>query len=629
MVKRSAKNDRRRWLEDLVQTGEWSQIRKCRKGFAPKPSKLKNMQGEVVESTQRADTMAEYFERVQWAVRPMTDIPTARACLGEVLNVNLGPVTSEEISTAAGHLRKNRATGDDEIPGEFWRAIATEGTAGANWLTAFCNTCWRGKQVPTKWHLARVAAIFKKGQDDECTNYRPISLLCVAYKLFACILLWRLKEAGAEQRIWATQYGFKSRHSTADALFLARRMIEETWDKRDGRLMLLALDWAKAFDSVSPDALCESLRRFGIPADFIQMVRAVYTDRRFYVQESTGKSCMRDQHFGISQGCPLSPFLFIIMMTLLMHDAEERLGETFGPTQVPYLVTRTLLYADDTLVLEGDERIVKTYMDSIAAIGKEYGLAFNWEKLELLRVRHEGYVSLRSGSNVKEKESMVYLGGLLAADGRMGSELARRLGAAAADFTHLKVLWQHANVSRAFKIQVYEACVVQKLMYCLHTGCFSKAQLRKLDGFHARCLRQILSIPHAKYFRISNAKVLATARAVPLSSILLERQLRLFGDVFRKRAGDPLRAAVFDDGSASLRQTPGARRQGHPRQNWAICVRKHALAAAGGEGHLQAVMRDKVRWDGAVRHYCSRASASESATAFGVGAGVLQSQACG
>jgi hypothetical protein len=120
------------------------------------------------------------------------------------------------------------------------------------------------------------------------------------YKLFASILLARLKQAGAEKRIWATQYGFKSKHSTADALFLARRMIEETWDKRDGRLMLLALDWAKAFDSVSPDALCESLRRFGIPREFIAMVRAIYMDRKFYVQEGEAKSGVRDQQFGIS-----------------------------------------------------------------------------------------------------------------------------------------------------------------------------------------------------------------------------------------------------------------------------------------------------------------------------------------
>jgi hypothetical protein len=211
------------------------------------------------------------------------------------------------------------------------------------------------------------------------------------------------------------------------------------------------------------------------------------------------------------------------MMTVLMHDAEAKVEEEFGPTTLPYLVTRTLLYADDTLLLEGDERILKAYMDSIAAVGKQYGLAFNWAKLEVLRVRHDGHIQSPIGGHVKEKESMVYLGGLLAADGRMGSELARRLGAAAADFAQLRVLWQHANVSRTFKIQVYQACVVQKLLYCLHTGCFVKAELRKLDGFHARCLRQILGIPQAQLSKVSNAEVLAKAGSTPLSVTLLGR----------------------------------------------------------------------------------------------------------
>ena len=74
---------------------------------------------------------------------------------------------------------------------------------------------------------------------------------------------------------------------------------------------------------------------------------------------------------------------------------------------------------------------------------------------QLLRVRHDGHVRLPSGELVREKESMVYLGGLLSADGRMGSELSRRLGAATADFTQLEAVWKHANVSRAFKGQVY------------------------------------------------------------------------------------------------------------------------------------------------------------------------------
>jgi hypothetical protein len=78
------------------------------------------------------------------------NIQQDRPCLGRLLDINLGPVTDEEISTAAGHLRKNRATGDDEVPGEFWRVITEKGTAGAEWVRDFCNTCWEGKGVPRK-----------------------------------------------------------------------------------------------------------------------------------------------------------------------------------------------------------------------------------------------------------------------------------------------------------------------------------------------------------------------------------------------------------------------------------------------------------------------------------------------
>ena len=40
-------------------------------------------------------------------------------------------------------------------------------------------------------------------------------------------------------------------------------------------------------------------------------------------------------------------------------------------------LARSLLYADDTLLMEGDEKVVKTYMDAIAEVGLEYGLSFN------------------------------------------------------------------------------------------------------------------------------------------------------------------------------------------------------------------------------------------------------------
>ena len=109
-----------------------------------------------------------------------------------------------------------------------------------------------------------MVSIFKKGDTLDLNNYRPISLLQISYKIFAAVILSRLKDANAEGRIWKTQFGFRSTYGTNDALFMIRRMIDRALASRNESLIILALDWAKAFDSISPNALCMALRRFGI-----------------------------------------------------------------------------------------------------------------------------------------------------------------------------------------------------------------------------------------------------------------------------------------------------------------------------------------------------------------------------
>ena len=47
---------------------------------------------------------------------------------------------------------------------------------------------------------------------------------------------------------------------------------------------MVALDWAKAFDSISPDRLLLSLRRFDIPEHMVVVIGAIYTDRKFFVR---------------------------------------------------------------------------------------------------------------------------------------------------------------------------------------------------------------------------------------------------------------------------------------------------------------------------------------------------------
>ena len=589
-IRRSVAKDRSEWLDSLVASGEWGKIRQLRKGFAPKQGRLKDTSGNLVDSDCRADTLAEHLEKVQWAVRPMTFHPE-RAPLYEDLGVATGEITDDEVIRAAGSLKINRACGMDGVPAEFWKAILSKGSPALRWGAEFCRRCWSEKTVPEAWHNARVAMLFKKGDPADCNNYRPISLLAIGYKLFATILLNRLRDAGAEKRLWTTQFGFCRRRGTVDAIFLARRVIDEVWRQKDGKGMLLALDWAKAFDSISPTALAGALRRFGCTPGFIDMISAIYDARRFVVHDNGHSSHTRPQEFGIVQGCPLSPFLFVILMSVMLHDAEEDFKNSGLMSSDEILHLRTLVYADDTLIIDVDAKSAEAFMKAIGEKGAEYGLYFNWSKLEVLPLRQPVCILKADGKAVATKEGIVYLGSLLSADGRLGGELGRRIGFAQADFASLTKVWRHANIHRKRKLHIFDACVVSKLTYGLLTAQLNKVERRRLDGFQARCLRRILGIPASFYSRVPNAIVLEIAGAAPLSHTVLKQQMLFMGKVARRDAHDPVRQAVFDGDGFDIKQAAGPRSRGRPRQQWGPCVHKNCLQVAGSKESLAQYFR--------------------------------------
>ena len=192
------------------------------------------------------------------------------------------------------------------------------------------GSIWARKEIPHTWHVARIAAIFKKGNSRDCANYRPIALLNASYKLFASILFNRLKAANVDQSLSPTQFGFRKGSSVNHALFMARRFIDCALVKKDGKLVALALDWSKAFDSIMLESMYFALSRLGVPHDFVSMIKAIYTSRAFFVQCSSHDSSRRVQYAGICQGCPLSPFLFIMVMDVLMKDARSILRGHIG-----------------------------------------------------------------------------------------------------------------------------------------------------------------------------------------------------------------------------------------------------------------------------------------------------------
>ena len=156
---------------------------------------------------------------------------------------------------------------------------------------------------------------------------------------------------------------------------------------------------------------------------------------------------------GIIQGCRLSIFLFSILLTCLLTEANEAVEERFGVLKADVSMTRSIVYADDILLVDVDVLAVQFFMDGIERFGKCYGLLFNTKKLEPLANNIEDDLLNSTSHLIKQKKKIVYLGSILNSNGHIHSELGRRIGAANQAFKELESVWIHAGINWRQKLR--------------------------------------------------------------------------------------------------------------------------------------------------------------------------------
>ena len=156
-------------------------------------------------------------------------------------------------------------------------------------------------------YSARVATIYKKGDRDKACNYRPISLLGSIYRLYMILMRTRI-QAEVEKEVSITQYRFRPAKITAHALFVIRRIQDFAETNRQPPI-----------DEINHKFLCEALGRMGLDTGLIEALSDGYNKTIFFVEDEFGKSGKK-RLAGIRQGCPLSPYLFVLVMTCIEKD---------------------------------------------------------------------------------------------------------------------------------------------------------------------------------------------------------------------------------------------------------------------------------------------------------------------
>ena len=132
---------------------------------------------------------------------------------------------------------------------------------------------WHQGAIPQEFKDASIVHLYKrKGNRQSCDNHRGISLLVIAGKILARVLLNRLILHMEDGHLPESQCGFRKGRGTADMIFAARQL-QEKCQEQNRDLYTTFVDLTKAFDTVSREGLWKIMAKFGCPGKFITMVR--------------------------------------------------------------------------------------------------------------------------------------------------------------------------------------------------------------------------------------------------------------------------------------------------------------------------------------------------------------------
>jgi hypothetical protein len=352
-------------------------------------------------------------------------------------------VTTEEVRKAVKDAPLGKATGLDGIPYEIYKFLLNttahikdknlptelRGPLAFERILAliFKSIQTSGLTNNSQFNSGWLCPLYKKNDITDPVNYRPITLLNTEYKLMTRTLAMRLADVATEI-LDEDQAGFVPNRSILDHVRLSKAMINYA-EAVEENGMIIALDQEKAYDRIKHDYLWEILQEYGFPDEFINTVKALYTNANTVVILNGMHSTPFIVSRGVRQGDPLSCILFDIAIEPLacMLRRNWRLTGFNIPGTAKKLIVN--LFADDTLVYLSHRDTFRELKRTLDMWCLASGAKFNENKTEFIPIGTPEYRNnVLQQRKWNDHDAALPQGIRIAADAQMVRSLGAMIG---------------------------------------------------------------------------------------------------------------------------------------------------------------------------------------------------------
>lgn len=428
------------------------------------------------------------------------------------------------IRKAINELKNGKSCGPEGVYAELLKS----GTGKLiKILTKLFNDYLNGQEVPKEWKVAYISSIYKKGNRNDCGNYRGISVTSSMSRLYGRILRDLIEKEYVEEE---EQSGFRSGRSCNDNVFTMKQIIE----KRSAvnlETHMLFIDLTKAYDNIPMCLLWEALHHTNINQTLITAVKNLYADSVSKIKTGNRLSTPFNISKGLRQGCCISPTLFKVYIKEALRKWKRKCAGMGVPLENTTIYS--LQFADDQAVIAGDNEDLTYMTRKLKETYDEWGLTMNIQKTRYLSIGTESQnLQLNDSDIIKACEEYKYLGITFDKTGTDDKEIRSRIIQAKKAIGCLNgILWSRQLTTHR-KYNIYNAMIKSSLLHGSETWRMTERNKRMLEATEMDALRRSARI--SRMDRVRNEDI---RRRVGLEDTIIkdfeQKQLTWYGHVQR------------------------------------------------------------------------------------------------